>query len=83
MGHTFAPGAGLTVLLNRHARGVRESTAQRLKEAAPAASVILTHTREEAEDAVRDALSRGFKRIVAGGGDGTLVAVATTIRNQV
>lgn len=83
MRHTFAPGTGLTVLLNRHARGVRESTANRLKEAAPAASVILTRTREEAEDAVRDALSRGFKRIVAGGGDGTLVAVATTIRNQV
>lgn len=83
MGHTFAPGAGLTVLLNRHARGVRESTARRLKEAAPAASVVLTHTREEADQAVRDALSRGFRRIVAGGGDGTVVAVATTIRNQV
>ena len=83
MGHTFAPGAGLTVLLNRHARGVRESTAKRLKAAAPAASVVLTHTREEAEDAVRDALSRGFRRIVAGGGDGTVCAVATTIRNQV
>jgi diacylglycerol kinase family enzyme len=83
MGHTFARGAGLTVLLNRHARGVRESTAKQLKAAAPAASVILTHTREEAECAIRDALSRGFKRIVAGGGDGTVSAIATTIRNQV
>lgn len=83
MTHTFAPGAGLAVLLNEHARGVRASTAKKLKEAAPAASVIVTRTRQEAEDAIRDALSRGFRRIVAGGGDGTVVAVATTIRNQV
>src|SRR5688500_14610794 len=83
MTHTFAPGAGLAVLLNQHARGVRPSTAKKLKEAAPAASVIVTRTRQEAEDAIRDVLSRGFRRIVAGGGDGTVVAVATTIRNQV
>lgn len=80
---TLAPGAGLTVLLNRHARGVRASTAKRLKAAAPAASVIETGTRKEADDAIREALSRGFRRIVAGGGDGTVVAIATTIRNQV
>jgi diacylglycerol kinase family enzyme len=83
MGHTFAPGAGTTVLVNHHARGVRSSTARRLKEAAPAASVILTHTREEAEDAIRNALACGFRRIVAGGGDGTVSAIATEIRNQV
>lgn len=83
MGHTFGPGTGLVVLVNQHARGVRAATAGRLKKVAPGASVIVTRTREEAEDAIRDALSRGFRRIVAGGGDGTLVAVATTIRNQV
>ncbi len=83
MTNTFAPGAGLAVLLNEHARGVRSTTAKKLKEAAPAASVIVTRTRAEAEDAIREALSRGFRRIVAGGGDGTVVAVATTIRNQV
>ncbi len=83
MGATFAPGAGLTVLLNEHARGVRRSTARRLKEAVPGASVISTRTREEAEDAIQEALRRGFRRIVAGGGDGTVVQVATTIRNQI
>lgn len=83
MTHTFAPGAGLAVLVNEHARGVRASTARKLKQAAPAASVIVTRTRKEADDAIRDALSRGFRRIVAGGGDGTVVAIATTIRNQV
>ena len=83
MGHTFSRGAGLAVLLNQHARGVRRSTARQLKEAAPAASVIVTNTREEAELAIQDALDRGFRRIVAGGGDGTVTAVATTIRNEV
>src|SRR5688500_11899424 len=83
MGQTFSRGAGLAVLLNQHARGVRASTAARLKEAAPAASVIVTNTREEAEAAIEEALTRGFKRIVAGGGDGTVTAVATTIRHHV
>lgn len=83
MGQTFSRGAGLAVLLNQHARGVRSSTARRLKEAAPAASVIVTKTREEAETAIEEALHRGFRKIVAGGGDGTLTAVATTIRQQV
>ena len=83
MGPTLSRGAGLAVLLNQHARGVRGNTARRLKEAAPAASVIVTRTREEAEQAIEDALERGFKRIVAGGGDGTVTAVATTIRHHV
>ena len=83
MGQTFSRGAGLAVLLNQHARGVRASTARRLKEAAPSASVIVTNTREEAEIAIEEALKRGFRKIVAGGGDGTLTAVATTIRHHV
>lgn len=83
MGQTFSRGAGLAVLLNQHARGVRTNTARRLKEAAPAASVIVTRTREEAEQAIEEALERGFKRFVAGGGDGTVTAVATTIRHHV
>ena len=45
--------------------------------------MIVTSTRQEADDAIRAALSGGFRRIVAGGGDGTLVAIATTIRNQI
>lgn len=54
-----------------------------MKEAAPAASVIVTRTREDADAAIEEALSRGFRRIVAGGGDGTVTAVATTIRHHV
>lgn len=50
---------------------------------APGAQIYFSRTKEQAEAYLKDALARGYNRVIAGGGDGTLMTVATAVRREV
>jgi len=60
------------VLLNANARRVSRRMRRELGRVVPAENLYITHSLDEAEAAAQGILARGYKRIVAGGGDGTL-----------
>lgn len=63
---------GTAVLLNANARRVSPSLQRRMQRQVAPENLYLTHSLEEAEEATRQILDRGYRRVLAGGGDGTL-----------
>ncbi len=63
---------GTAVLLNANARRVSPWMRRRVRRAVAPENLYLTNSLEEAEEATREILARGYSRVVAGGGDGTL-----------
>ena len=51
-----------------------------MQAAAPDVRILLTENHEQTAAFLREVLEKGYGRIVSGGGDGTLVAVASAIR---
>lgn len=82
MGHSET-GKRVAVLLNANARRVTDSVQAKMAKAAPDAEIVLSNSQDDTKDFVRKALAGGYDRIVSGGGDGTLVTVASMIRNEV
>ncbi len=60
------------VLLNANARRVSPAMRRKVERIVPPENLYLTRSLAEAEQATRDILARGYRKVVAGGGDGTL-----------
>ena len=73
----------LAVLLNENARRVTARLRRSLEEAIPRVQLYSSRTLDEARAQVRDALDKGYRRIVCGGGDGTVVHALNLIREYV
>lgn len=69
---TLLGDAGTAVLLNANARRVSPLLQRRMRRAVAPENLYLTKSLEEAEEATRQILARGYTRVLAGGGDGTL-----------
>lgn len=67
------------LLLNANAKRVTARRIRQLAGLCPPQDVYLSHSMEEAEAMARTIVERGYARVLAGGGDGTLVQVVNTI----
>ena len=67
-------------LLNANARSVRGSLIEELAEIVPAGDLFLSRTMDDAQVFLRTIARRGYGQVFFGGGDGTLVAGVSTLR---
>jgi diacylglycerol kinase family enzyme len=67
-------------LLNANARAVNADLAEQLAEVVPAGDLFFSRSLEDAEIFVRTIARRGYRRVLTGGGDGTLVAAIGLLR---
>ncbi len=63
----------VALILNRNAHRVSRSVVKSARRAAPRISLYTSRTKEEGYQIVKEVLDRGYRRIICGGGDGTLV----------
>jgi diacylglycerol kinase family enzyme len=73
----------LAILLNENAKRVSKRLRDSFERLAPRVPMYSSRTIDEARAQIREALDRGCKRIVCGGGDGTLVHALNHIREYV
>lgn len=73
-------GSELAVMLNDNAKRVTKRMKNSLQAIIPAARLYSAKTMEEAGRQVREALDSGYKSIVCGGGDGTIVHIINQVR---
>jgi diacylglycerol kinase family enzyme len=59
------------VILNENAKKVSRRVRQSAQEIVPRIALYTSRTKEEVYPVVKDALDRGYRRIISGGGDGT------------
>jgi diacylglycerol kinase (ATP) len=75
----------LFVIVNPQSGSIDEKTVAEMRQALDHARIEYELAEvapgSDVEDLARDAVARGFRRIVAGGGDGTLLAIANGIRD--
>jgi diacylglycerol kinase family enzyme len=79
------PGAGadmdrnspkeFAIILNQNAHRVTQSVLRSAQRAAPHIALYTSRTKEEGYQIIKEVLDRGYRRIICGGGDGTLVHV--------
>ena len=63
----------VAVLLNAQARGVTPSVVRTITAQLPPESVFVSSSLDEAEAATHEIMSKGYRTVLTGGGDGTLV----------
>lgn len=63
----------VAVLLNARARGVTPQVVSSIARQLPAENIFISTSLEEAHELTQTILSKGFRTVVTGGGDGTLV----------
>jgi diacylglycerol kinase family enzyme len=73
------PAGDCAVLINANAGRVRREIARRLARAAPQVPVFWTKSLDEADDALEAVIESGAKALFAGGGDGTILDMATRL----
>jgi len=73
----------MVVLLNENARRVTARVMQSLQQLIPYVPFYSARTMEEGRRQVREALDRGCKRLICGGGDGTMDHVFNQVREYV
>ncbi len=64
----------VAVLLNARARGVTPRVVSSIEQHLPPESVFVSSTLDEAEEYTREIMSRGYHKVLTGGGDGTLMS---------
>jgi len=69
----------VAVLLNANAKSVSEKLRRELEAFVPADDLFFSRTFEEARSIARTVLSRGYRTVLTGGGDGTFVGFANCI----
>ena len=67
------------VLLNANARRVSERTRRAVRRMVPSENLFFTHSLEEARRAGEEILARGYRQVVAGGGDGTVALLLDSL----
>jgi diacylglycerol kinase family enzyme len=67
------------VILNANAKRVTERRARHLQLLSGGHDVFVSHSMEEADALVQHVVARGYQRVLAGGGDGTVVNVINSI----
>src|SRR5438132_14391145 len=73
------PSERVAVLLNANARAVSEGLRRELEAFVPTDDLFYSRTFEEARSIARTVLSRGYRTVLTGGGDGTFVGFANCI----
>lgn len=68
----------VAVLLNANARRFNRRVVRKVSAVVPEQDVFVSHTPEEAQQAAREVLSRGYPTVCTGGGDGTLMQFLTS-----
>lgn len=71
------------LILNTNAKRVTQRRARQLAALCGADDVFMSRTLEEAEDVVKLVVERGYSRVLAGGGDGTLVRVINSLCTRI
>jgi diacylglycerol kinase family enzyme len=70
------------IILNRNARRVTRGVLRSARRAAPRIALYTTRTKEEGCQIIRELIDRGYRRIICGGGDGTLVHVLSAAKKH-
>lgn len=73
----------IAVLLNENARKVTGRVKRAIADVVPRAGLYTTQTTEEAYQAVKEMIDRGYERIFSGGGDGSLIQLVNMVRRYV
>ncbi|MFC1888195.1 diacylglycerol/lipid kinase family protein [Thermodesulfobacteriota bacterium] len=81
--HELSTGHKIAVLLNENARKVTGRMKRAVSDIVPRASLYTSRTSEEAYQAVKDMIDRGYERIFSGGGDGSIIQLVNMIRRYV
>jgi diacylglycerol kinase family enzyme len=68
------------VILNRNAHRVSRGLVRSARRTAPRIAFYTSRTKEEGRRIVKELLDRGYRRIICGGGDGTLVHVLSATK---
>ncbi|MGH7296076.1 MAG: diacylglycerol kinase family protein, partial [Polyangiaceae bacterium] len=69
----------VAILLNRNAQRVTPELVTRLARALPDVDQLATSTLEEAREAARAIVRRGYEAVCVGGGDGTFIRAAADL----
>ncbi len=70
------------VILNRNAHRVSRSLVRSARRAAPRIALYTSRTKEEGYQIIKEVLDRGYRRIICGGGDGTLVHILSAAKQH-
>lgn len=73
----------IAVLLNANAKRVNGRILRKVRGLVPDHDVFVSRSADEAEDAAREVIERGYPTVCTGGGDGTLVNFVTTAHGVV
>jgi diacylglycerol kinase family enzyme len=73
----------MVVLLNENAKRVTKRVKESLSQVMPSMQLFYSRTLDEAKQQVRQAMDMGAKRIVCGGGDGTIVHTLNQIKEYI
>ncbi|MCB9797006.1 MAG: diacylglycerol kinase [Alphaproteobacteria bacterium] len=73
------PQGPFGVVLNANAGRVTPRLTAAIREVVPEDHVFLTESKEHAEDVLRTCVTRGYRTVFAGGGDGTIVDAINTL----
>ncbi len=68
------------IILNQNAHRVTRSVLRSARRAAPRIAFYTSRTKEEGHQIIREVLDRGYRRIICGGGDGTLVHILSAAK---
>lgn len=68
------------IILNENAHRVTRSVLRSARRAAPRIALYTSRTQEEGYQIIKEVLDRGYRRIICGGGDGTLVHVLSAAK---
>ena len=71
----------VAIVLNANARAVDDKCAARLRQLVPHGDLFLTYSLDEAQAVCRTIARRGYGRVFTGGGDGTVVATVTLLKD--
>lgn len=75
----LARNGGVAVVLNGNARSVTEDVIAILTQVLPAGDVFVTRTAEDVPGFAHEVMDRGFGTVLVGGGDGTFMAVVSSV----
>ncbi len=71
------------VILNANARKVTRKIKKQTEQFIPKAQLYMSHSFDDAKQAVSDIVEKGYQTVFCGGGDGTLVNTITQFKNYI